>query len=189
MATIVLFHSALGLTAGVHRFAAALSGDGDTVVTPDLFDGATFPTIEQGVRKRDALGIPELMRRAAAAVEGCPPDSIYAGFSLGAAAAQYLALSRPGARALVLMHAVLPLSALGASQWPPVPVQIHATEADPWVDDVVVADFSRAAAATVFRYPGQRHLFAEQDHADYDAASAELLERRVRDFIRLLARP
>ncbi len=188
MATIVLFHSALGLTAGARRFAAALSGDGDTVLTPDLFDGATFPTIEQGVQKRDAVGIPELMRRATAAVEMCPPDSIYAGFSLGAAAAQYLALSRPGARALVLMHAVLPLAALGASQWPPVPVQIHASEADPWVDDVVVADFSRAASATVFRYPGKRHLFADPDHADHDPTSAELLERRVREFIRLLAR-
>jgi dienelactone hydrolase len=188
MATIVLFHSALGVTVGVRRFAAALSGDGDTVLTPDLFDGETFPTVEQGVQKRDALGIPELMRRATAAVEMCPPDSIYAGFSMGAAAAQYLALSRPGARALVLMHAVLPLAALGVSQWPPVPVQIHASEGDPWVDDVVVAEFARVASATVFRYPGKGHLFADQDYPDYDAASADLLERRVREFIRLLAR-
>ena len=188
MATIVLFHSALGLTAGARRFAAALSGDGDTVLTPDLFDGETFRTVEQGVQKRDALGIPELMRRATAAVEMSPPNSIYAGFSMGATAAQYLALSRPGARALVLMHAVLPLAALGAEQWPPVPVQIHASEADPWVDDGVVADFARAASATVFRYPGKGHLFADQDHADYDPASADLLERRVREFIRLLAR-
>ncbi len=186
MATIVLFHSALGLTTGMRRFAAALGGDGHTVVTPDLFDGQTFHTIEDGVQKRDALGIPELMRRAAAAVEVTPRDSIYAGFSMGAAAAQYLALSRPGALGLVLMHAVLPLAALGASEWPPVPVQIHASEADPWVDDSVVADFSRVASATVFRYPGARHLFADQGHADYDAGSADLLERRVREFIRLL---
>ncbi len=184
MATIVLFHSALGLTAGVRRFAAALGGDGDTVLTPDLFDGATFPTIEQGVKKRDALGIVELMHRAAAAVEPCPADSIYAGFSMGAAAAQYLALSRPGARALVLMHAVLPLAALGASQWPSVPVQLHASEADPWVDNLVVADFARTAAATVFRYPGQSHLFTDPSQADHDAASAELLRQRVGEFIR-----
>jgi dienelactone hydrolase len=185
MATIVLFHSALGLTAGVRRFAATLGGDGHTVVTPDLFDGQTFGRLEEGVLKRDALGIPELMRRAAAAAERTPQDSIYAGFSMGAAAAQYLALSRPGARGLVLMHAVLSLAALGAAPWPPVPVQIHASEADPWVDDQVVAEFARAASATVFRYPGKSHLFAEQDHADYDAASAALLERRVREFIRL----
>ena len=131
MASIVLFHSALGLTAGVRRFAGALIGDGHTVLTPDLFDGQTFRTVEEGVQKRDALGIPELMRRAAAAVEMTPLDSIYAGFSMGAAAAQYLALSRPGARALVLMHAVLPLAALGGAEWPRVPVQIHASEADP----------------------------------------------------------
>ena len=68
------------------------------------------------------------------------------------------------------------------------PVQIHASEADPWVDDMVVAEFARAASATVFRYPGKSHLFADQDHADYDAASSDLLERRVREFTRLLSR-
>ncbi len=183
MASIVLFHSALGLTAGVRRFAGALGGAGHTVLTPDLFDGQTFRTLEQGVQKRDAVGIPELMRRAVAAVEGVPPDSIYAGFSMGAAAAQYLALTRPGARALVLMHAVLPLAALGAAQWPSVPVQLHASEADPWVDDAVVADFAGAASATVFRYPGKTHLFAEHGYADYDAGCASLLEQRVREFV------
>lgn len=70
--------------------------------------------------------------------------------------------------------------------WPPVPVQIHASEGDPWGDDGV-ADFARAASATVFRYPGASHLFADPDHADYPA-SADLLERRVREFVRPLAR-
>jgi dienelactone hydrolase len=62
MASIVLFHSALGLTAGTRKFADTLARDGHTVHTPDLFDGETFRTVEDGVRKRDALGIPELMR-------------------------------------------------------------------------------------------------------------------------------
>ena len=67
MASIVLFHSALGLTAGVKELAAELARDGHDVQTPDLFDGETFLTVEDGVKKRDALGIPELMRRSAEA--------------------------------------------------------------------------------------------------------------------------
>jgi dienelactone hydrolase len=185
MASIVLFHSALGLTAGTKKFADALVRDGHTVLTPDLFDGETFRTLDEGVRKRDALGIPELMRRAAQAAEVAPTTSIYAGFSMGAAAAQFLALSRPGARGAVLMHAVLPLAALGASHWPEVPVQIHTSEEDPWVDAAVLDSFTHAAAAQVFRYPGRAHLFADESSTDYEPRHAELLIERVRSFVRL----
>ena len=72
MASIVLFHSALGLTTGVKQCAEIFTRDGHTVLTPDLFDGETFRTVEDGVRKRDALGIPELMQRAAKAAEAAP---------------------------------------------------------------------------------------------------------------------
>lgn len=184
MASIVLFHSALGLTPSVREFASALALDGHTVLTPDLFDGETFHTVEQGVRKRDALGIPELMRRASAAVEPTPRESIYAGFSMGAAAAQFVCASRPGARAAVLMHAVLPLAALGLERWPDVPVQIHATEGDPWIDGSILEAFAQASSAEVIRYPGSSHLFAESRGLEYDAESAAALERRVREFAR-----
>ncbi|MEZ4358944.1 MAG: dienelactone hydrolase family protein [Kofleriaceae bacterium] len=184
MASIVLFHSALGLTPGTKTFAEALTRDGHQVRTPDLFDGETFSTVEAGVNKRDALGIPELMRRAAAAAEQAPSDSIYAGFSMGAAAAQFLAMTRPGARGAVLMHAVLPLAAMGAERWPGVPVQVHTSQEDPWVDAGVLAAFAEAASAEVFRYPGSAHLFADSSGAEYDAAHAALLLERVRAFVR-----
>jgi dienelactone hydrolase len=183
MATIVLFHSALGLTQSVRRFAHALGEDGHDVHTPDLFDGETFANVEDGARKRDALGIPELLRRTTVAVDALPADLVYAGFSMGAASAQYLALTRPGARGAVLMHGALTLAALGATEWPQVPLQIHSTEADPWVDAAAVDDLKRNASADVFRYPGKGHLFAERDDADYDPRSAALMERRVRDFV------
>ena len=182
MASIVLFHSALGLTTGTKKFAETLARDGHTVHTPDLFDGETFRTIDEGVRKRDALGIPELMQRAAQAAEVAPPTSIYAGFSMGAAAAQFLAVTRPGARGAVLMHAVLPLSAMGTDRWPDVPVQVHASEEDPWVDPAVLEAFARTASAQVFRYTGRAHLFADESSADYDPRHAEVLIERVRSF-------
>jgi dienelactone hydrolase len=184
MASIVLFHSALGLTTGARKFAETLARDGHTVLTPDLFDGETFRTVEDGVRKRDALGIPTLMRRAAEAADAAPATSIYAGFSMGAAAAQFLTVTRPGARGAVLMHAVLSLAAMGTDRWPDVPVEVHVSEEDPWVDAVVLDDFARTASAQVFRYPGRAHLFSDESSADYEPKQAEALIERVRSFVR-----
>jgi dienelactone hydrolase len=183
MASIVLFHSALGLTAGTKKFAEALARDGHAVHTPDLFDGETFRTVDEGARRRDALGIPELMQRAAKAAEAAPMTSVYAGFSMGAAAAQFLAMTRPGARGAVLMHAVLPLAAMGSDRWPDVPVQVHASEEDPWVDAAVLDSFARASSAQVFRYAGRAHLFADESSADYEPEHAATLLERVRAFI------
>lgn len=183
MSTIVLFHSALGRTPAVEAFARGLRGHHHEVITPDLFDGETFTTLDDGVKKRDALGIPELMRRAAAAVEGLPADCIYAGFSMGAAAAQFLALTRPGARGCVLMHAVLPLAAMGANEWPTVPLQVHTSERDPWVDQAIAEAVVRGAGGELVRYPGAAHLFADERDPGFDAQHAARLLERVAAFV------
>ena len=49
MAEVVLFHHAQGLTPGVVAFADELRRGGHTVHTPDLFDGRTFGSIEEGL--------------------------------------------------------------------------------------------------------------------------------------------
>ena len=49
MAEVLLFHHAMGQTEGFHAFADELRGAGHTVHTPDLFDGRTFGSIEEGV--------------------------------------------------------------------------------------------------------------------------------------------
>ena len=183
MQPIVLFHSALGCGAGVHAFADRLRTGGRAVLTPDLFDGETFEELAAGVKKRDALGIPELMRRAMLAVADVPPGCIYAGFSMGAAAAQFLAQTRPGARAAVLMHGALPLEAMGAP-WPDgTPLQIHFAESDPWVDAVVVDRLAHDARAEVHRYPGSAHLFTDRTSPEYDEPSAELVLARIGELL------
>src|SRR3954471_18335760 len=109
MAEVVVFHHALGLTEPVRRFAGALRDAGHTVHTPDLYDGRTFDTIEQGMAYADGLGGPPAgVRRARAAVEPLPGAVVYAGFSLGVLAAQSLAQTRPGARGAVLCFSALP---------------------------------------------------------------------------------
>jgi dienelactone hydrolase len=181
MSTVVLFHSALGLRPAVHQFADQLRQDGHTVHTPDLFDGAVFDRLEEGVAMRDALGIPELMRRAAAAVADLPGEVVYAGLSMGAASAQWLAATRPGARGAVLLHAALPVQALGLERWPEVPLQIHYAQGDPWVDGAVVE--ALRDQAEVFAYPGEGHLFTDAGSAEHDPESTALLVERVRGFV------
>jgi len=69
MAEVVLFHHALGLTPGVVAFADELRRAGHTVHTPDLFDGRTFATIEEGMGYAEKIGFPgEVIDRGARAV-------------------------------------------------------------------------------------------------------------------------
>ena len=48
MAEVLLFHHIQGLTDGVTAFADDLRAGGHTVHIPDLFDGQTFASIEEG---------------------------------------------------------------------------------------------------------------------------------------------
>jgi dienelactone hydrolase len=193
MVHVVLFHSATGLKAPVHAFAEALRSDGHVVATPDLFEGQTFATTEAGIVHRDALGIEVLMGRAMAAAADLPDDVVYAGFSMGAAAACALAVSKPGARGALLMHGAVPLSLLGVPQWPAVPVGLHTSPADLFCPDEDVASFAASVRASAplehHAYAGTGHLFSHADMPEHDAAAAALLLSRVRDFLAGLERP
>lgn len=181
---IALFHSALGLRPSLLRWATDLRGAGHTVHTPDLYDGAIFDDLEAGVARRDQLGIPELSRRAAAAVDALPADLVYAGLSMGAASAQFLALTRPGARGVLLLHGALPLAMLGVDTWPAaLPCEIHVTEEDPWVDHDAVATLGGSEQVAIHRYPGAAHLFTDEDSADYQPGSAHQVRERATAFL------
>src|SRR6266536_2688592 len=59
MAEVLLFHHAQGQTAGFHAFADELRAAGHTVHAPDLFDGRTFATIDEGMAYAQELGFPD----------------------------------------------------------------------------------------------------------------------------------
>src|SRR5215475_3648326 len=132
MAEVVLFHHAQGLTPGLVVFADELRRAGHAVHTPDLFDGRTFATIEEGMAYAQQIGFPDkVIERGAQAVEGLPAGLVYAGFSLGVLPAQKLAQTRPGARGALLFYSCIPVSEFG-SGWPGgVPAQVHGMDADP----------------------------------------------------------
>jgi dienelactone hydrolase len=185
---VVLFHHAQGLTAGVRRFADALRAAGHQVTAPDLYDGATFDTLEAGIDHARQIGFGSLLERGERVAEELPAHVVYAGFSLGVLPAQKLAQTRPGAKGALLFDSCLPVSEFGSS-WPTdVPVQIHGMDADTFFATEGDLDAARelvesTAKAELFLYPGDQHLFADSSLAAYDEAAARLLEERVLGFL------
>jgi dienelactone hydrolase len=188
MTEVVLFHHAQGLTPGIVAFAGELRQAGHTVHTPDLFEGRTFDTVEEGVGHAGEIGFGEVIERGVRAVDGLPVDLVYGGFSLGVLPAQKLAQTRAGARGALLFYACVPVSEFGSS-WPEgVPVQVHAMDADPFFVDEGDIDAARALVdeaddAELFLYPGNQHLFADNSLPSYDADAATLLTKRVLSFL------
>ena len=186
MAEVLLFHHIQGLTDGVRAFADDLRQDGHTVHTPDLFDGRTFATIEEGFGFARDTGFDAVRERGAAAAEELGPELVYAGFSFGVTIAQRLAQTRPGARGALLMYSCIPVAEFGQA-WPEgVPVQIHGKEGDEFFDEDLPAarDLADSTAdAELFVYPGDQHLFADSSLEGYDAEAAGLLIERVRAFL------
>lgn len=189
MTKVVLLHSAQGLRPGVEAWAERLREAGHEVWAPDLFEGRTFDDLDAGVAHCHEVSLPELMRRAEAALAELPGDVVYAGFSMGAASAGYYAATRSGSRGAVLISGVTPLSELGVEVWPEaVPAQVHFSAEDPRVDRAGVEGFEHALDAVRARleihvYPGSGHLFADPDSPGYDAAAAELMLARVLEFL------
>ncbi|MEU8074364.1 dienelactone hydrolase family protein [Catellatospora citrea] len=188
MAEVLLFHHAQGLTEGIRAFADRLRQAGHTVHTPDVYDGNTFPTLDEGLAYARQVGFGELRERAVRAADTLPAELVYIGFSLGVMPAQQLAQTRPGARGAVLLESCVPPSEFGGS-WPTdVPVQVHGMDADPFFAEEGDIDAARALVKEAVDgelcvYPGDRHLFTDSSLATYDADAGALVAERVLDFV------
>jgi dienelactone hydrolase len=188
MTDILLFHHAQGRTDGVREFADQLRAAGHHVIVPDLYHGATFSALHDGVAYAERAGFDTIIERGRLAAGHVPSDIVYAGFSLGVLPAQMLAQTRPGAKGALLFHSCVPVAEFGGP-WPKgVPVQIHAMEAD----ELFVAEGDLDAArdlveeaedAELFLYPGDQHLFADSSLPSYDERAATLLMQRVLSFL------
>ncbi|WP_068785700.1 dienelactone hydrolase family protein [Paenibacillus phocaensis] len=191
MAEILLFHHALGLTKGIHLFADELRGEGHTVHVPDLFDGRSFNSIEEGMTYVEELGFEEIIKRGTSVADELPRSMVYMGSSLGVVPAQKLAQTREGARGASFFYSCVPSSMFG-TPWPAdLPVQIHAMDADPYFvaeGDIEAARELVASAhhADLFLYPGDQHYFADSSLSSYDADATALLMQRVLEFLRRL---
>jgi len=190
MAEVLLFHHAQGLTPGVRAFADDLRAAGHTVHAPDLFDGRTFGSIDEGLAHIGEVGFDAMRERGVRIADELPPGLVYAGMSFGVLPAQKLAQTRPGARGALLLYSCLPISGEWAfGPWPDgVPVQIHGMDNDPFFvgeGDIHAAReiVEKAADAELFLYPGDQHYFADSSLPSYDADATALLTRRVLEFL------
>jgi dienelactone hydrolase len=190
MAEVLLFHHAQGLTPGVRSLADELRAAGHTVHTPDLFDGRTFGSIDEGMAFIKETGFEALGARGLRTADDLPAELVYAGFSFGVTIAQQLAQTRPGARGALLFYSAVPISGEWAfGPWPDgVPVQIHGADADPYFVGEGDIDAAREIVekvddAELFLYPGDQHYFADSSLPSYDPEATALLTKRVLEFL------
>ncbi|MDN3060543.1 MULTISPECIES: dienelactone hydrolase family protein [Streptomyces] len=175
--TIVLFHSAYGLRPAVQEAADRLRAAGHEVVVPDLYEGQTADTVEDGMVIKERIGRDELLKRAVtAAAPYADRGLVYAGFSLGGSLAQNLALADDKARGLLLLHGTSDIADDATAD--ELPVQLHVADPDPfephdWLNAWYLRMRRAGADVEVFRYAGAGHIFTDPELPDYDKEAAE----------------
>lgn len=187
MAAIVLFHHVQGRTGGVEAFADRLRQDGHEVHVPDLFEGRTFASIDDGLDHVRAIGFDTVMQRGVQACAHLPGPLVFAGMSLGVMPAQQLFQNTAGALGAVFLHGFIDPAELGGT-WPEeTPVQVHAMDADPFF---VEEDLAAARTAqqdhpnlAIHLYPGAGHLFTDSTSPDYDEAATQAVLERVQAML------
>lgn len=184
---IMLFHSTYGLRPAVRQAADRLREAGHEVWTPDLFEGRTFETVEEGMAFNEEIGKDELLKRAVlAAAPYSERGLVYAGFSLGASIAQTLALGDEKARGLLLLHGTSDIAPNATAD--ELPVQLHVAEPDPFeTDDWLSAWYLQigrtGADVEIYRYAGAGHLYTDPGLPDYDEEAAEATWRVALGFL------
>lgn len=191
MTDVVLFHHVQGLTPGLRAFAADLAGTEHTVVTPDLFSGHTFATLDEGFAHLRTLDEATVDREVDAVVADLLPGVVVAGVSWGVAHAQRLAQTRPGVGGALLFEACFPLGDDGFGAWPAgLPFQVDGREDDEFFAHEGDLDAARAlvggavaGTGEVFTYPGSGHLFLDSSSPSFDEASTALAVGRARELL------
>jgi carboxymethylenebutenolidase len=163
-----------GLTAGAHETLARFAARGFRVATAGGED-------VEGALERVRAAMMTL-----AADPACNGRIAVVGYGRGGAAA-FLAVTRLGAAAGVAFHGVGIGEQLGESALVRVPLSFHFGDADASVPPAEVRAIKGAlegfATTDIYRYPGAGQGFALAGDPGYDAAAAELAERRAFDTL------
>ena len=186
--TVALFHSVLGVRAGIDDAAQRLRDAGHDVVVVDQYAGRTFDDYDEAGTYAASIGFPDLMARALEAVGDLPDGFAVVGFSNGGGMATYVAAKRAISRA-VLCSGALPLDRIGITSWPAgVPAQLHYAVSDPFktagsVESVLRSVNNAGAPAEYVQYPGAGHLFTDLSLPEFDPTSTAQLWSHVTQFL------
>lgn len=185
MATVVLFHSVYGRRALEREAAERLGAAGHTVVTPDLYEGRTAATVDEGFAIRHEIGWKTLTARARTAVADVPADAVLGGFSMGAAVAADIWRERPSTKGILFLHAIarIPEDARKG-----LPLAVHLADPDEYETPEEIDDWHKAAGKSgidfrMYLYPGVGHLFTDRTTADYGREAAAMMWERVEGFL------
>ena len=182
MADILLFHHVCGRTAGIEALAERLRAGGHTVTVPDLLDGHTFATVDEGVEHVEAVGFDTVVARGVAAAEGLPDDLVHVGVSLGSMPAMRLAVQRPGARGVVCLEGIVSPTHYGA--WPVgLPLLAHAMRDDDWAEVPILETVVADCGGDLHLHDGSDHLFTDASLAAHDPAATDVVVDSILDWL------
>ena len=189
MASLVLFHSVLGLRQVELEAAARLRGAGHEVILPDLFDGAKTDDLDEGFAIKARIGWDVIRERALAASAGLPSDAVLAGISMGAGVLAEVWPFRPNVRCVLLVRG---LAALPRGVRPGTPVHLHIAEDDPFFPGTEVSDWEIQArraslSVNVFTYRDAGHYFIDSASPGYNEEAATMLWQRLLGFLTVVS--
>lgn len=187
---IILYHSVLGIRNSEKKMADLMRKLGFEVSVPDLYGGQIFDHYEEALVLFNEMGVAGLVEQAQKALGDTTGPVIFAGFSNGGALAEVMALQYPQTVGCLLFHAALPITEIGATEWPKdVPVQVHYADGDPWREDSYVEEFLKQVTASgsqaeFFEYHSHSHLFTDNTLPDeYSKSETDKLYEHVTQFL------
>ena len=189
MATVLLFHSILGLRAAEREIASCFEHGGHRVILPDLFDGRTVESYEAGFALKDRIGDDAILARAAAAIAAAPKTAVLSGVSFGAFLVGRFWGNRPETAGALLFAGVAPWMTPRRFGFP---VAAHVARPDPFDDEAVFENWEQEAgdvALALHRYDGVGHYFLDRSLPDYDETAAEACLERCLIFLNGLGSP
>ena len=189
---VLVLHPWWGLNDDVITYADRLATEGYAVMAPDMFRGEVATAIEDADRLSSTMteevgeaitlaGVDALAERLG---PGAPLAAL--GFSFGAAWAIWAPTQRDRILATIVYYGTWVGSVLERAK---VPVLGHFAEDDPYETADTVTEFEQGLRdagrdATINRYPGTGHWFAEPSREAYRPEAAELAFERTVAFLR-----
>lgn len=193
MASVILFHSVLGLRPVELAAAEMMRAAGHSVSTSDLYEGVIADTIEKGMKLKEDIGRDRICERARTALPDLPASTVLAGFSMGCGVVASVWPGRPETKGVLLLHALVEIPS--AMNLAGLRVQLHVGEHDDfWPAEALMnwrTEAERAGlAAELFVYRDAGHFYTDRSLADYQASAADQIWERVLRFLdEVLPRP
>jgi len=173
----------MGVTPGLRGIAGDLEVLGHQVEVVDLYDGASFTSLDEGIAHAESVGFDQLIERGLSAVDPSATGIVVVGFSLGVLPAQKLAQTHAGVSGAFLCDAVVDPVHFGS--WPEgIRAEVHLVADDEFVAEDLEAGRTLAThdGVDLTVHPGSGHLMVDPSSPDFDQATSQRIIDRLQAF-------